>query len=334
MFFRTKIGLHIGSDYLSLAVLKRKSQGFLVQACHVVRLPPNSIRHSPHESNILDPGEIKGHLKKALERTPKAGAISLSIPDLSSRMILIEVKNSIPADEELNRIIKWNMEQKFLSELGDSQISHQLIAQSDQSFRNPEANGGPKTKHFFILGSAVLKNVLSEYESLATSLLMTPKVINNCSFHLFNLYHDLIFDQEKDGNFLFLNMIDQYFTVMVFEQKILRYIRTVGLRNQSEGSEAENKELGGKNAVKIFNEIESSLQYHYKDEQTRSKLRLFIAGPDLMPNFSAQLTEQFKMKVNLLNPSLLYGLDWGNGIENQEHALLSPAIAAAAGGLN
>ncbi|MBI1821836.1 MAG: hypothetical protein HYR79_09025 [Nitrospirae bacterium] len=332
-FSGTKIGLHFGNDYLSFAVLKPRGRRFLVQACKVIPLPPDSIRHSPLESNILNQEEIKDHLKNLLKDAPKGQSISLSIPDLSSRMVFTEVKKSVPALHELNQMIKWNMEQKFLSNIGDSQISHQIVAQSKESFKNTDSFDRTKTKHFLILGTAVLKNILSEYEALPLSIQMIPKVINNCSFHLFNLYHDLIFNQEKAGNFLFLNLVDHYFTLMVFEQKILRYIRTVGLRNPIAGSEAEKKEIEEKNNLKIFKEIESSLQYHYKDFPLKSQIHLFINGPENLPGFSVQLTDQFKMKVHLLNPSLLMSLEWAPGLKVRETALLTPAIAAAAGAL-
>ncbi|MHB8483551.1 MAG: hypothetical protein ACYDBV_12590 [Nitrospiria bacterium] len=331
--FHPKVGLHFGNDYLSLAVLKPRRNGFLVQACRVVQLPPNSIRHSPLESNILNTEAIKNHLKTALGSLPGIQSISLSIPDLSSRMVLTEMKNSVPSPHELNQMIKWNIEQKFLSNIGDSRISHQLVAQADRSFKNPGSNGNPKIKHFFILGSAVSESILSEYHLLPASFQIIPKVIRNCSFHLFNFYHDLIFNQEKEGNFLFLNRVDHYFTLMIFEQKILRYIRTVGLRPPAEGPETENRDIEEKNNLKIFKEIESSFQYHYKDIPSRSQVHLFIAGLEVMPDFCASLIGQFRMKADLLNPSLLTGLAWERGLKDQISPLLTPAIAAAAGAL-
>jgi hypothetical protein len=341
LFTKTRAGLHIGKDYLSFTLLESGRGGYKVKAAEVIRLPKQTIRPSPGESNILNSEEIKKHLKTLFENYPGIPSISLSLPDLSSRMILIEVKKALPKENELRQMIKWNMEQKFLTQIGDSKFSHQLISQSDYSFKSSGPDEVPGNKYYFILGAAILKNILLEYQTLLESFHITPKIMSNASFNLYNLYHDYISGVSGEGNFLFLNRIDHYFTFMVFEKKILRYIRTIGLRVPENGSNEESAAeertmIEEKNNHKIEGEIESSLHYHFKEQeaQSNSDIHLFISGPQAMPAFGP-MGERFGLEIHLLKPDLLGNLNLGEAdlLKNEEISLLTPAIAAA-GALN
>ncbi|MBI3594321.1 MAG: hypothetical protein HY200_05125 [Nitrospirae bacterium] len=329
LFSSLKAGLHIGKDYLSFAILKQKRGGFEIQDFELIFLSKNAVRHSPTESNILSSQEIRDHLQKVFADRPEIKSISLSLPDLSSRMVLIEIKNEIPPLIELNQMIKWNMEQKFVTEIGESRFSHQLIGQSDKSFKN-KAESGISKKYFLILGTAVLKNILAEYEGPLLSFQRIPKVINSASLNIFNLYHDLIFDQYKSENFLFLSVLDNYFTLMVFEKKILQYIRTVGLRSSEDGMEGKIDE---NNQLKIVNEIETALQYHYRDAELISEVQLYMTGLREIPNSVLDAAGRHHLKVLLLTPRLFPGLDRNELIRNGDMFQLSPAIAAAAGAI-
>ncbi len=329
-FSPLKTGLHIGKDYLSFVVLKPKRGGFEIQDSEVILLSKNAVRHSPTEPNILNNQEIRVHLQKLFSDRPKIKSISLSLPDLSSRMVLIEIKNGIPPLNELSQMIKWNMEQKFVTEIGESRFSHQLISQSDKSFKNQAEAKGSK-KYFLILGTAILKNILSEYEALPAFFHLVPKVMNSASLNLFNLYHDFIFDQNESGNFLFLSVLDHCFTLMVFENKILQYIRTVGLRSSEDGAEGE---MEGNNQLKIVNEIETALQYHYREVISKSDIQLFMTGLREAPKSVLEAGGRHQLKVSLLTPGLLSGLEGSEHLKKEEIVQLSPAIAAAAGALN
>jgi hypothetical protein len=329
LFSSLKAGLHIGKDYLSFVVMKEKRGTFEIRDFELIALPKNSVRHSPTESNILNSQEVKESLQKLFSEQPKIKSISLSLPDLTSRMVLIEIKNAFPPLTELNQMIKWNMEQKFVTEIGESRYSHQLIGKSDRSFKN-RADASASKKYFLILGTAILKTILMEYESLPLSFQKVPKVMNSASLNLFNLYHDLIFHKNKSEDFLFLSVLDNTFTLMVIEKKILQYIRTVGLRSSEDGMEGKIDE---NNQNKIVNEIETALQYHYRDTELRSEIHLYVTGLPEVPKSVLDAAERHKIKVSLLTPRLLPGLDKNELIRNGDLFQLSPAIAAAAGAL-
>jgi hypothetical protein len=325
-----KMGLHIGKDYLSFVVLRQKRGGLALQYSETIPLSKNGVRHSPTEPNILNIQEIRNHLQKLFSEHPKIKSISLSLPDLSSRMVLIEIKNRIPPPNELTQMFKWNMEQKFVTEIGESRFSYQLIGQSDKSFKTQAEAKGPK-KHFIILGTAILKNILSEYEGLLASFNVVSKVINSASLNLFNLYHDFIFEENKNGNFLFLSVLDQYFTLMVFEKKILQYIRTVGLRSWDDRGEGE---LEGSSQLKMVNEIETALQYHYREVAEKSEIQFFITGLPEAPKSVLEAAGRHQLKVSLLAPALLPGFEGIEHLKEGEIFKISPSIAAAAGALN
>lgn len=332
LFSPLKTGLHIGKEDLSLAVLKPKKGGFEIQDSEVIPLSKNSVRHSPIERNLLNVEEIRGHLGKIFSDYPKIKSVSLSLPDLASRMILIEVKNRIPPLNELNQMIKWNMEQKFITKIGDSRFSHQLISRSDRSIKKENGGNGAK-RYFYLLGSAILKNILAEYENLPVGFHRLPKMMNSASLNLFNLYHDLVFKKGGSGNFLFLSVLDHYFTLMVFEKGILHYIRTVGFRLLENGEEGGDEVEEG-NRLKMVNHIESVIPYHYRDLHARSEIVLFLTGLPDVPKAVLDLGEAYKMTVSLLRPGMLPALEGIGPISDRESVKLSPAIAAAAGALN
>jgi len=333
LFSPVKTGLHIGKDYLSFAILKPSGRTLqIVYSIHIL-LTKNSVRHSPIDQNILNVEEIEEHLKKIHSDFPKIRAISLSLPDLSARMILIEVRNRIPPLNELNQMIKWNMEQKFILKIGDSRFSHQLISHSRHGQTKDGRENGSK-KYFSLLGIAILKNILAEYENLPISFHLVPKMINNVSLNLFNFYHDFLFKTASAGNFLFLSVLDNYFTLMVYEKGILQYIRTVGLRLAENGVESAQEEAGENNRQKIINHIESVLPYHFLNPQSKSEIQVFITGLSDLPKEILEFGDHYQLKVLLLRPAMVTSLEGVGKISDREMNKLLPAIAAAAGALN
>lgn len=325
LFFSLKGGLHIGEDFISCAILTASEAKPRLQSYRVVRIPENTVRPSPIEPNILNLEAVRNALAEFRKSLKKAGSVALSFSDQSARMLLLEVKKNFPSSGELNRLIKWNMEQRFLTHLGDCRFSSQLLRKSDD---------GMKGGQFFFLCAAVLTNILGQYESLVNETGIEPTMISNPLFLTFNLFHDLIKKTSPEGNYIFLNFQESAFSLMVFEEGTPRYIRTISFGFSIERSRVEgHPENGEKVFAKVLAEIENLFHYHFHRADPGKKIPFFISGlqhPERIPEFPQ---ETFSLQRIPLDLSMALDFAQMAEIEYTEHAALLPAVAAAKGAL-
>lgn len=285
LFNILKGGVHFGKDFLSFAVVKEAGKGVVIRGCGIVELPKEAVRPSPVDSNVSSSDEIRTCFKNFFLEYPRLKSLALSLPDLSARMIVVEIKGKTPPPAELNQLIKWNMEQKFIMKIGESRIASQKIRTSNRS-------PGPSLTYF---GVAIQKSILSEYEKFPHYFNRLAKMINCASLGLFNLYRHFIERSAPSGNFLFLSVLDCYFTLMVFENSDLAYVRTVALRSEETGNGGAGASPEELNRLKLANHIESVFPYHFQEFQTRSDIKLFISGLAEIPEELGQLAEQYRM---------------------------------------
>ena len=146
------------------------------------------------------------------------------------------------------------------------------------------------------------------------------------SFHVFNLYHDIIFRQSAPPhNFIFLYAGDSFITVMFFKEGILNFIRIKTLRSQANSAED-----------RVIEELRSSLSFYLafykKGHDSTSFTHLFTAGLSIAEALSKSSGDAFPWETIPLQPEDLISIASQNAeIRVEDWPVLIPAIAAAAG---
>lgn len=316
-FFPLKAGLHIGSQYLALVVLEKHRNVYRLNAAQVAELPSGLIQPSPANLNISDIGEFHVHLKKLLQPIKGIKAISLSLPDPSVRAALLSA-NSLPVKgSDRDQLIRWQMEKIFLAPLGSAKVVYQPIPSPRKT----------------LLAVTIQSEILQQYEDAIRRLGIQPIWVNISSFQLINLYHDLLLQLAgASGRFIVLNLFDHNFTLMIFGDGTLDFIRIKGLRSAPALSFASGEESGGSydNSLSdlIMHELKTSLSFYSQSQDPSLVTHLFVFGRK-MSEFIKKAHNQYHIEVEPLEPERLAFLGGLAKVRPEEIGYVTPAIAAA-----
>ena len=297
-------GLHIGSRFLALAVMERHPKGYRLNTAQMVELPAGLIQPSPASLNISDPGEFQSTLQKLIEPHKAFKKISLSLPDPAVRAVKLSMPPKSVKGKELENWIRWQMEKVFLSPLGNAKVVHQMIPSSQKG----------------ILALTIQQDILEQYEEGVLKLGIKPIWVNVSSFQLFNFYHDLILQLAgSPGRFIVLNLFDHNFTLMIFMQGALDFIRIKGLAPSSDDHAL---------ADLIMHELNSSLNFYSQIQDPSVMTHLFVFGRK-MSEFIKKAHDQYHLEVEPLEPERLTFLEDLTLVRPEEIPFMTPAIAAA-----
>lgn len=301
-------GLNIGSRYLSSVRLSLSLGKYLVKDHNILELPDGLIRPSHIDLNIKDPARLKEYIRSLVPKRKMQKRISLSLPDLAVKASILELEK-IPKDrKELEKILTWKIEKDSISPLKDIRLSYQIL----YKYKPKKGEEG----RYRILVSMIKKEILAQYEEFFSSLGLWPILIDISSFHIFNLYYNHIYKGvPKEDGFIFLNIFEN-FTLMIFKEGILDYIRIKAFRG------------GADDALK---ELLASLAIYGEKEDLVTIKNLFVFGDNLRDELVKMVEKELGITSELLDPRMLHGLDGITSIIEEESASLIPALAAAIG---
>ena len=316
--FQPRIGLNFGASSLALVKLKGRGKRSHLHRYQVHPMSKDILVPSPTDCNIQKPEEIKKIIQNLFEEEKiRRQPISLSLPDLAVKVLLLKLDHLPKKGEDLDQLIRWNMEKTFLSPLKEAHLSYQIL--------NPGKGGGMK---HCVLASMIQRNILFEYEDLIRSLGCYPVLIDISSFHVFNLFRDIL-SREVPGEegFLFVNVFDSNFTIMIFSHGLPDFIRIKGFRDRWFPGQGE----GGLRGEKIAEELETSFRFYRREGPTEPINTIFLFGELQMADLISPLEEQFPLKIHLLDPQSLVAMDGFSSVGGEEAPFLIPALAAAMG---
>ena len=297
-------GLHIGSRSLALAVMERHQGGYRLNTAQMTELPSGLIQPSPASLNISDLGEFQSHLQRLIEPYKAFKKISLSLPDPAVRAVRLSLPPEPIKGKDLKNWMRWQMEKVFLSPLGNAKVVHQFIPSSKKD----------------VLAVTIQHDILEQYEEAVRRLGIEPIWVNISSFQLFNFYHDLIIQLAgPPGRFMVLNLFDHNFTLMIFMQGAIDFIRIKGLVPASTDHALSDL---------IMHELNASLSFYSQIQDPSVMTHLFVFGRK-MSEFIKKAHDQYHLEVEPLEPERLTFLEDLTQVRPEEIPSVTPAIAAA-----
>jgi len=315
-FGRLYTGLHIGSRHLALAVLERRKSILHLREARVMKLRPGLIQPSPSKPNISDLTEFESNIQRLLDSCKGLSTLSLGIPDPSIRAALLSQNNQQVKGRDLDNLIRWQMEKIFLSPLGDSRVVHQSVPSSNRH----------------VLAVTIQSQILKQYEDSIRKLGIEPICVNVSSFQLFNLYHDLLLQQAgTSGRFIVLNLFDDNYTLMIFVDGAIDFIRVKALKSPSAGDEIIRSDDSSW-SDSIMHELNASISFYGQKNDPSLISHLFVCGRG-MSEFIKKAYDQYQIEVEPLEPQRVAYLGGLAKVRLEEIPLVIPAIAAATDGV-
>lgn len=311
MFFRRRhVGISVGTQKITRAIVRKTRGGGVVKSYQIEPLPSGVIVPSPIEKNILQPEVYKSACDVLLEKGKKPSRLSLGLPDGSVRLSLLEFQQLPQKKEELEQLIRWQMEKVFLYPLKEARLSFQDLGKRDGKRR--------------LLAMAIRNEILTQYEAPLRTRGIEPTSVGIVSFHLFNLYLPyLLAASRPTRNFVFFSLVDHTFSILICRDGVIDFIRVKELPSYSEG---ERPEMGTLSLDRILGEISTSLAFYQESGNVPEIDHLFLSSDQSLVDIDEPLREKLQMTPVHLSPELLGAVQ----LPSPEEQTARPVLTAAA----
>lgn len=265
LFSRTSTGIEIAPDKVTCALLNGTAAAPRINKVAFSSFPPNSLRVSMREQNILDPDSFVSSVRSAHNLLlSRDGKVSLTLPDSVGRVILLDLEGRFKSRAEALDIIRWKLKKSVPFDLSDTHVDYQQLTVRE--------NGD-----LALLVALASRSIISQYEELLNRAGLTPARID---FNSFNLCRAFESRMSLSDDCVIISFYASTLGVMAFSQGLPEFIRI--------------KELSGTPALdsRVFMEINSSLLICRERFPEHLPQTIFcVASPDVAHDFQEMVAE-------------------------------------------
>jgi type IV pilus assembly protein PilM len=253
MFFQGKsLGLEIHQHGFSWVLAAGSPDSPAIERYEVVSCADEILKPSIKELNIINSALLCRMLSESyLKLATDIKRVSLSIPDLVGRVMMLDMDSPIKSKEEGLDQVKWKLKKSFPVELSELHLDYHLLKVSEE---------GVST----LLVALASRNIINEYEELILSLSLEPTKIDFASFNLYRLFTSSL---EIDEQMAFLISYRGMLSVMIFQDGILDFHRSKFISTALS------------DPVRLYREVNSSLLVYSDSRSGWKPQRLFYYSP-------------------------------------------------------
>jgi hypothetical protein len=208
-----------------------------VQSVGVKELPEGVLVASPNRANLANGAAIRQAIAEVCERVGNGGGrIGLLIPDVSTRVALLQFEDLPDNRRQADALVRWKMREYLPYAPEEARLAYQIL------IRQP--------KQIELLAIAVRNSVLAEFEGALSGVSRGgPALILPSTVALLPLL------PENDGGQLLLHLCPGSLTTVVMASNTVRYWRT----RQLSGDEAAIGEEVGREAARVLATCQDNL---------------------------------------------------------------------------
>lgn len=232
------VGLEIAHNGIKAVLLSGRRAMPVLDRFVMTSFHSETIKPSMRELNILNPELFITTVRESVNSLlTKQSRISVSLPDQSGRVLLLDLETPFKTKEEGKDLIRWKLKKTFPFPIQDAQIDFTLIEEK-------------LTGELTVLVSCISSNILHQYEELLVQAGVAPFQIDFSSFNLFQLFAPRFILGELKA---FLSWFGGVLSLFIFHDGKMCFCRT--------------KEIYGDrmDVNRIYREINSSLLV-YRDK--------------------------------------------------------------------
>jgi len=253
MFFKGEsLGLEIHQHGFAWVLASGSTDSPVIKRYEVVSCADEILKPSIKEQNIINSASLGGMLSESyLKLSTTAKRVSLSIPDLAGRIMLLEMDSPLKNKEDGIDQVKWKVKKNFPVELSELHLDYHLLKTNAE---------GVST----LLVALVSRNIISEYEELLLSLSLEPAKIDFASFNLHRLFASRLEINEQMAFFISYRGV---LSLMIFLDGILDFHRSKFIS------------AALSDPVRLYREVNSSLLVYSDSRSGWKPERFFYYAP-------------------------------------------------------
>jgi len=204
------LGLELSNEGLSLAVVAGgKSLG--LEAGLSLPFPPGTLQLSRREPNITNPQAFVAAVREAhLRLLSRERSVSVSLPDATGRVMLLDLEARFKNRGEGLDIIRWKLKKSLPFDISTVHLDYQILEEKESGAVS-------------LLVSLISRAVVTQYEDLLIEAGLEPKFLDFTSFNLYRLFSPRL---EMSENGAFVTFYRGAMTVLIFHGGVLSFYRT------------------------------------------------------------------------------------------------------------
>lgn len=232
LFAKQALGIEIDHDGVKMALVGGMRAMPRLEASGMAPFPAETIRLSLREPNVLDPAAFVSTVRETyLKLLTNTQRVSVSLPDATGRIILLDLDTRFKSRSEGADIIRWKLKKSLPYDISEAHLDYQLLREKD-------------TGEVSVLASLITRQVVNQYEDLLLEAGMEP---NRIDFTTFNLYRIFASRLELAENAVVMASYGGVVSMLIFFGGVLEFYRA--------------KEIAGgmREANRVFRDLNSSL---------------------------------------------------------------------------
>jgi len=299
LFSKNALGLELANDGLRLA-LATGGKTVRLDAALVAPFAAGTLQLSRREPNVTNPQAFVALVREAhLRLLTKEKTVSVSLPDATGRVILLDLEARFKNRDEGLDIIRWKLKKSLPFDISQVHLDYQTLAEKE--------NGAVS-----LLVSLVSRAVMTQYEDLLLEAGLEPKFLDFTSFNLYRLFAPRL---EMSENSAFVTFYGGAMTVLFFFGGVLSFYRS--------------KETVGE-AQNLFREVNSSFLVYHDRHPGRAVGEVFcMAGAADAEAFRSLVAEASGLEPVLLDLDRMVSLGRGLSLDRPTLHSLAGSIGAA-----
>lgn len=211
LFSNKTLGIELCNEGARIALVSGKKDAPSLKAVSEATFPAGTLRFSMREENILNRASFVNTMRELhLRLLSHVRRVSLSLPDSTGRVILMDVETRFKSRDEGADIIRWKLKKNYPIDINETHLDYQMIREKE-------------TGELSILVSLIARPVVQQYEELLEEAGLEPARID---FTLFNLYS--LFSQrlELAENSLLVTSHGGALGILIFHEGKLDFCRS------------------------------------------------------------------------------------------------------------
>jgi type IV pilus assembly protein PilM len=293
------LGLELTRDGLRFA-LAAGGKTLRLDAGLIAPFPAGTLQLSRREPNVINPQAFMAQVREAhLRLLTKEKSVSVSLPDATGRVVLLDLEARFRNREEGLEIIRWKLKKSLPFDISQVHLDYQTLAEKE--------NGAVS-----LLVSLLSRAVVTQYEELLLGAGLEPRFIDFTSFNLYRLFAPRL---EMSENSAFVTYYGGAMTVLIFYGGVLSFYRS--------------KETVGE-AQNLYREVNSSFLVYRDRHQGQALSEVFcMAGAADAEAFRSLVAEASGLEPVLLDLDRMVTLGRGMNLDRVALHALAGSLGAA-----
>jgi len=274
-------------------------------------LPEESIKLSPIEPNVINHAALEerlrtlvgfgghGRLKGYIGIPELPRAITLLLPDLAVRTIILSLDHVPSRSEELEALIRWRLGQEQRLPLSGTKLVWQVFPASE--------TGGDS---HVVLVVVIQDSILHQYETVCEAAGLVAREVSVTSFSSFNLWLRAAGGHRRlDRDLAWVTVLDGALTCFIFHGRRPVFVRTKLLPDEP----AHSAGAGGDMEDRVLREISASFlacQEQYPQVQAQE---IILMATDSSQHWESALSRELGVTVECVTWNHIDLLGWRTG---------------------